>query len=135
MGKKDVPEAEDINLDRPLAFAEAEAGGEDTSNVPLQTTMERMDEEAMEICQRKGLSPYIKTLDNMIYETYQGVDFIEHSLLKDPDTPEHEQLCFEIHITGEPDKIIGDQREFYLAFIKQVPREKRHFFTFTYRVS
>lgn len=135
MGKKDVPEAGDSNPDTPLTFAEAKASGEKIPNIPLQTTVERMDEEAMEICQRKGLSPYIKTLDNMIYETYQGVDFIEHSLLKDPDTPEHEQLCFEIHITSEPDKIIEDQREFYLAFIQQVPREKRHFFTFTYRVS
>ncbi len=104
-------------------------------DVTSASIVEQMGEEVIEICEREGLSPYIEPLNKMINRAYRGVDLIEHTLLRDPEVPEREQVCFEIHITGKPDEIIEDQREFYRALIKQIPREKRDFFTFTYHVS
>ena len=104
-------------------------------DIALASIVEQMSEEVIEICEREGLSPYIEPVDKMIHRIYRGVDFIEHTLLRDPEAPELKQLCFEIHITGQPDEIIEDQKKFYRALIRQVPREKRRFFTFTYHVS
>ena len=97
--------------------------------------VEEQKQDLLNIYQINGLSQYVYMIDDMINENYRGVNFIEHSLLKDPEIPNHEQICFEIYLTSEPDEAIEDQRKFYKALIKLIPSDKRHFFTFTYRVS
>jgi hypothetical protein len=97
--------------------------------------VEEQKQDLSNIYQINGLSQYVNMVDDMINENYRSVNFIEHSLLEDPETPKHEQICFEVYITSEPDDIIEDQKKFYKALIKLIPSDKRQFFTFTYCVS
>lgn len=94
-----------------------------------------IENQRRDLLNNNELLQYINLINDMIKRNYRGVTFIEHSFYKDPEIPNQEQICFEIHITAEPSEIIGDQKKFYKELIKSVPSDKRKFFTFTYRVS
>jgi len=94
----------------------------------------RLDSEVPNICLENNLLPYIKQVHDTIYETYKGVNFVELKLIGDPDIPNDQKICFEIHLKGEPVQILEDEEQFYVFFLEKVPEEKQHFFTFTYRV-
>ena len=86
------------------------------------------------MCLKNNLLPHIKQLHNMVHETFRDVRFIETKLVKDPEISDYEKKCFEIHLKGEPVQILEDEETFYALFYEEVPKEKQHFFTFTYRV-
>lgn len=93
-----------------------------------------LDSESQNICLENNLLPYIKQVHDTIYETYRSVSFVEPKLIEDPETPNYKKICFEIHLTGKPVQILEDEEKFYILFLEEVPEEKQHFFTITYRV-
>lgn len=93
-----------------------------------------LDEKTKDMCRKHGLLPYIRQIRNRIYDTYQGVSSVEQEGTEDPEIPDCEKVCFEIHLTGEPTQILEDEEKFYAFFFKEVPKEKQQFFTFTYCV-
>lgn len=94
-----------------------------------------MDQEVMDMCERKGLLPYIPSIRDMIHNTYRGVNYIKLERVQDPEAPEYEKLCFEIYVTSEPHQVLDDEDAFYDAFFSEIPQDKRDSFVFIYEVS
>lgn len=101
----------------------------------LETITGKMDLETIHMCERKGLLPYIPLIRDMIHDTYRGVNYIKLERVHDPEAPEYEELCFEIHLTSEPDQVLDDEDAFYDAFFSKIPQDKQESFVLIYRVS
>lgn len=93
----------------------------------------RLDYETEVMCRRNNILPYIETIRDTIYKTYEGVKFVKIQLAEDL-SPDYDGIDFEIHIRGEPARILEDEERFYFLFFQKVPKNKQKFFVFTYRV-
>ena len=93
-----------------------------------------LDEETRNMCIRNGLLPYIQRVDDEIIRVYKNVIAIKHRVLDYGDIPKEERLRFEIHLTGEPEEILKDEKKFHTFLFNQIPEEKQHFFSLTYRI-
>jgi len=94
----------------------------------------QLDEETTEMCIRNGLLPYVEKVDNEIYKVYKNVIMIKHRVLDYGDIPKQERLRFEIHLTGDPEEILKDEKKLHAFLFSQVPKEKQDFFSLTYRI-
>ena len=94
----------------------------------------QLDSKAKNMCLKNNLLLYIKPIYDAIHEAYKGVDSVEIELTEDPEIPNYEKICFVIHLTGEPTRILTDEEKLYVLFFKRIPEDKQHFFVFTYRV-
>lgn len=97
-------------------------------------TTPQLDEETIEMCIRNGLIPYVEKVDSEIFRVYKNVIMIRHRVLDYGDIPKQERLRFEIHLTGEPEEILQDEKKLYDFLFSQIPDEKQDFFSFTYRI-
>ena len=94
----------------------------------------QLDSKAKNMCLKNDLLLYIKPIYDTIYEAHKGVDSVEVELVEDPEIPNYEKMCFEIHLTGEPTQILEDEKTLYTLFFEKIPEDKEHFFVFTYRI-
>lgn len=97
-------------------------------------TTPQLDEETTKMCIRNGLLPYVEKVDNEIFRVYKNVIMIKHRVLDYGDILKQERLRFEIHLTGEPDEILQDEKKLHAFLFSQVPDEKQDFFSLTYRI-
>lgn len=94
-----------------------------------------IDRDTINMCRRKGLMPYIIPINNIIWGTYRGINHVNLEKIEDPEKAENEKLCFEIHLTSDPNKVLDDEDIFYTHFFNKVPQKMREFFVFIYQVS
>lgn len=92
-----------------------------------------LDYETEAMCRKNNILPYIETIRDTIYKIYEGVKSVKVELVEDLSS-DRGQIDFEIHITGEPARILEDEERFYSLFFQEVPKNKQKFFVFSYRV-
>jgi len=92
-------------------------------------------EDIMDMCKRNGLLQYTKQLEDIIHESYQGLESIEYELLEPMEPNEQEKLCVVLNVRAEPNQILKDEKKFNSLFFEKIPREKRSLISFTYNVS
>jgi hypothetical protein len=110
-------------------------GGVNTSEAGADIPTElQLDEETTKMCNQNGLLTYMKILDAEIYKTYKNVIMIKHRVLDYGDMLKQERLRFEIHLTGEPEEILKDEKKLHAFLFSQIPKEKQDFFSITYRI-
>jgi len=93
-----------------------------------------LDADVEEWCRKQDILRYVGRLDTAIYDIYKNVRTIRHRLVVHPEIPGQRKVRFEIHLTGEPLQILKDEKKLYATFFRQVPAERQHLFSFTYRI-
>lgn len=93
------------------------------------------DEETEKMCLENAIFSYVRKLDSEIYKIYKNVTIVKYRLLEDRDIPEKRVLMIEINLTGDPVQILQDERKLHAFLFSQVPKEKQHLFSITYRMS
>jgi len=93
-----------------------------------------LDKETLEMCLENGILSYVRKLDSEIYNIYKNVTAVKYRLLEDGDIPEKRVLRIEINLTGDPVQILQDERKLHAFLFSQVPKEKQHLFSITYRM-
>jgi len=91
-------------------------------------------EEVIDMCRRNGLLRYTKLLEDIIHESYQGLESIEYELLEPMEPNEQEKLCIVINVRAKPKQVLEDEKKFNSLFFEKIPREKRSLISFTYNV-
>ena len=107
-------------------------GNAKLATAKMQTQLD-LDEETRDMCLENNILQYVERIDTAICRTYEDVNSIKHRLIRDPDAPDQRRLRFEIHLTGDPTKILEDEKKLYMIFFREIPEEKQDLFTFTYR--
>ena len=92
-------------------------------------------EEVIDMCRRNGFLQYTKLLEDIIHESYQGLESIEYELLEPMEPNEQEKLCIVINVRAKPKQVLEDEKKFNSLFFEKIPREKRSLISFTYNVS
>lgn len=99
----------------------------------LHTTLP-MDKETLRMCLENGILSYVRKLDSEIYNIYKNVITVKYRLLEDGDIPEKRVLRIEINLTGDPIQILQDEKRLHAFLFSDVPEEKQHLFSITYRI-
>lgn len=118
-----------------MANINAVMEAESTVQTALKESEElQLDGETMKMCLENGILSYVRKLDSEIYNIYKNVITIKYRLLEDEDIPEKMILRIEINLTGDPVQILQDERKLHAFLFSQVPKEKQHLFSITYRI-
>ena len=99
----------------------------------LHTTLQ-MGKETLIMCIENGILSYVRRLDSEIYNIYKNVITVKYRLLEDGDIPEKRVLRIEINLTGDPIQILQDEKRLHAFLFSDVPEEKQHLFSITYRI-
>jgi hypothetical protein len=101
--------------------------GEDGLRVAVQISKEASSE-----IQSRGIGKQIRQIAKMAQNSYKSVSRIDVDYYRDPEMPEWQKLRFSFTVSGEPGKILSDEKHFKTLLRKAINDDIRELFTLSY---
>lgn len=103
----------------------------ESCDVALEALCEIESRAAIEISQR-GITAEVRTAIRLAEETFGSLDGISLGVAQDPEIPERRTIRMTLRVSGEPDAVFREERQFKKQLYKILDSTAREMLTLTY---